>query len=318
MTDVIRSGTTVLDTAVLTPFVVPANSSHDFVHTFTAPNGTTNLNDIATATYTDQATGIPVPGTTTATASTTVQPTNVISNNSATVSDVESITGAGLSYRVDSTTDSSGSFATGALPPAGVPYGVPVLPGPFTTSDVYWKSGTKTASGSVTFGKTIKFDGSVSSSGTLSDVATVTGSDGFTATSNASSWDHGDQCAKLTIKKVTDPASDPQDFDYDLTGGGVPADLGDPRHRCRRQHAAVGADLHALARSARRPHGVRDHGRRLVFDRPRLHRRGRGLLDERGDAHGDARHRFGRGRRVHVHEYEGRVAEGRQGDRPGV
>ena len=25
--------------------------------------------------------------------------------------------------------------------------------------------------------------------------------------------------------KVTDPASDPQDFDFDLTGSGVPADL---------------------------------------------------------------------------------------------
>jgi hypothetical protein len=31
--------------------------------------------------------------------------------------------------------------------------------------------------------------------------------------------------ASLTIIKVTDPASDPQDFDFDLTGSGVPADL---------------------------------------------------------------------------------------------
>lgn len=31
--------------------------------------------------------------------------------------------------------------------------------------------------------------------------------------------------ASLTISKVTDPASDPQDFDFDLTGAGVPADL---------------------------------------------------------------------------------------------
>ncbi len=31
--------------------------------------------------------------------------------------------------------------------------------------------------------------------------------------------------ASLTVVKVTDPASDPQDFDFDLTGAGVPADL---------------------------------------------------------------------------------------------
>ena len=31
--------------------------------------------------------------------------------------------------------------------------------------------------------------------------------------------------ASLTVVKVTDPASDPQDFDFDLTGSGLPADL---------------------------------------------------------------------------------------------
>ena len=33
------------------------------------------------------------------------------------------------------------------------------------------------------------------------------------------------ETAQLTIVKVTDPASDPQDFDFDLTGIGLPADL---------------------------------------------------------------------------------------------
>ena len=33
------------------------------------------------------------------------------------------------------------------------------------------------------------------------------------------------QGASLKVVKVTDPASDPQDFDFDLTGPGVPADL---------------------------------------------------------------------------------------------
>ena len=31
--------------------------------------------------------------------------------------------------------------------------------------------------------------------------------------------------ASLKVVKVTDPASDPQDFDFDLTGSAVPADL---------------------------------------------------------------------------------------------
>jgi hypothetical protein len=75
VSDAIRSGTTVLDTASSGAVDVPANTQMVvFTHTFTVPEGTTDLNDIATATYTDKVTGVPVPGTTSATASAEVQP----------------------------------------------------------------------------------------------------------------------------------------------------------------------------------------------------------------------------------------------------
>jgi hypothetical protein len=47
---------------------IPANTELPVLtHTTTVPSGTTNLNDVATATYTDKVTGVPVPGTTQAT-----------------------------------------------------------------------------------------------------------------------------------------------------------------------------------------------------------------------------------------------------------
>src|SRR5262249_4516609 len=75
VSDQILSGTTPLDTASAGPTDVSANTSNFLVltHTFQVPSGTANLNDIATASYTDKVTGIPIPGTTQATASANVQ-----------------------------------------------------------------------------------------------------------------------------------------------------------------------------------------------------------------------------------------------------
>jgi hypothetical protein len=95
---------------------VPANSANLLVLTHSAPLDPTQinppnggivvglyLNDVATATYTDKATGIPVPGQTTAVAQAQITQ-GTISNTSADISDSESITGAGLTFSVDQPT----------------------------------------------------------------------------------------------------------------------------------------------------------------------------------------------------------------------
>ena len=123
--------------------------------------------------------------------------------------------------------------------------------------------------------------------------------------------------ASLKVVKVTDPASDPQDFDFDLTGSGVPADLdldtdaGDatlPSQQTFNLNASqLGAHTvteSAVAGWALTGAGV--HGRAAPTRRPTWR-----------IAHGDARHRCGRDGGLHVHEHQARVVEGRQGDRSG-
>ncbi|WP_344251862.1 prealbumin-like fold domain-containing protein, partial [Humibacillus xanthopallidus] len=170
VTDNIRSGTTVLDTVTSGAKDVPANTANFLVltHTTTVPSGTTNLNDVATATYTDKATGLPVPGTTQATASATVTPSGSSSNSSAVISDVESLTGTGLQFSVDSTSGASGTYGNG------------YTLGTKTVGPVTWTSGIQSDSGSVTFNKTIYSPSAIVTTGKLSDTATLTGSDGFT------------------------------------------------------------------------------------------------------------------------------------------
>ena len=77
--------------------------------------------------------------------------------------------------------------------------------------------------------------------------------------------------ASLKVIKVTDPASDPQDFDYDLTGTGVTADLdldtdaGNATLPSQETFNLDAAQLGAQTVTETVP-------RRLVADRPRLHR----------------------------------------------
>ncbi|MFC5177215.1 DUF7507 domain-containing protein [Nocardioides taihuensis] len=188
---------TLLDTATATNVDVPANTTTlVLTHTTTAPATVTQVNDVATATYTDKVTGIEVPGTTEATAFGTVQQNGPVTNATATVTDVEEVTGSGLSFSVDSV-----SGATGAFDDA---YEL----GSDTTGPVSWTSDEQSGEGSVTFGKTILADTGTIGDGTLSDAAVLTGSDGYTTGGTGDAAlalaIEVDTSATLTIDKTID------------------------------------------------------------------------------------------------------------------
>jgi Prealbumin-like fold domain len=212
VTDVIKSGATVLDTKVFAPVVVPANTETEILpaHTFTVPAGTTNLNDTATATYTDTITNIPIPGNVQASASAIVQGGNV-TNNTAVITDVEKITGAGLAFSVAA--PSVGSFTNYT---AGDKVDA--------TGSVEWSSGTVSASGSVTFTKTVYLDAAGgATSGTLDDTATLTGSDAFTTKASASVDIDSTLSGSLVINKTTTvPVDGDTTFEFEVNPGGIP------------------------------------------------------------------------------------------------
>src|SRR5581483_6452540 len=192
VSDQIYSGTTAEGAPVASGNVDVGANSEKLVltHTTTVPSGTTALNDIATATYTDLVTGIAVPGTTTATASAAVQPSNSEANQTATITDVENITGSGFSFSADSPTGASGAFDGG------------YVAGAKTTDPVSWTSAAQSGSGSVTFAKTVYATNGVVGSGSLSDTATLLGSSGFSTAANASVALSADASVTLAINKT--------------------------------------------------------------------------------------------------------------------
>jgi hypothetical protein len=196
VTDVIYSGTTPLATASSGPKDVPANTANYLLltHTYLAPEGTTDLNDIATATYTDKVTGVPVPGTTTATASADVQFSGSELNQTATINDVESITGSYLTFSADSFSPSIGAFDGG------------YVAGTKTTGPVSWTSTSQSGGGSVTFGKKVYVSQPSEVTGKLSDTATLTGSDGASADSDLDINISTYAMVSLTINKTIDVA----------------------------------------------------------------------------------------------------------------
>jgi len=211
VSDVIYSGTTALDTASSGPVVVPANTTQlVLTHTSTVPSGTTNLNDIATGTYTDTVTGISIPQTTTATASAPVQLTGPETNVSAVINDVESITGTGLTFSVDSVTGASGTFDGG------------YTLGTRTAGPVSWTSDTQSDKGSVTFNKTVYATAAtVDSGGGLSDTATLTGSDGFTTHDDLTIDVSTDATTSLTVTKdATLAFASDKTYTFHLFNGG--------------------------------------------------------------------------------------------------
>jgi len=155
------------------------------------------VNDVATATYTDLATGIPVPGDTTAVALAQIQ-SGTVGNATAGIRDSESLTGDGLTFSVAA--PSVGAFN-------GYTAGTP------TTGPVKWGSGAQSDSGSITFNKTLYLDGRRITSGVLSDQAHLRASDGFTTSSNQLNVNISSSASvKLRIRK-TIPA------DYGLDPG---------------------------------------------------------------------------------------------------
>jgi hypothetical protein len=217
VSDVIYSGTTALDTSSAGPITVPANTTQlVLTHTTTVPAGTSNLNDVATASYTDAVTGIAVPGTTQATASATVQNNGPETNGSAVINDVESITGSNLAFSVDSFSGASGNFDNNYLP--GTP----------TTGSVSWTSTTQSDSGSVTFSKRVFATAASVVSGSLNDTATLTGSDGFTTSGNASISISTNASTSLSVSKTTSlQIASPQTFTFHLFDASTNTATGD-------------------------------------------------------------------------------------------
>jgi uncharacterized repeat protein (TIGR01451 family) len=164
--------TTLLDQTTGAAVDVPALTSMVVLsHSFVYNGSATTFNDVATATYTDKVTGIPVPGATSATASAVATPAaGAPAQSSVVVSDTESITGTGLAFSVAA--PSVGAFTGG------------YVAGASTTGPVGWQF-TATNSGSVMFTKTVTVDQPRITSGTLSDTATITG-DGSSVLDTAS------------------------------------------------------------------------------------------------------------------------------------
>ena len=151
-------------------------------HTVTTSSASTTFNDVATATYKDALfPDVPIPGTTEATASATVQNTGPVTNASAVITDSESITGTGLTFSVDSTSAGSASGNLTTVAPFGQAGAVAYTLGTPTTGPVYWVSASQTGNGSVEFNKTVYFDGPGVASGALSDTASLAANNGGTA-----------------------------------------------------------------------------------------------------------------------------------------
>jgi fimbrial isopeptide formation D2 family protein/uncharacterized repeat protein (TIGR01451 family) len=213
-TDKIYAGadqSTLLESVTGSDVDVPAETEDMLVltHQFTYNGSATHFNDVATATYTDKVTGIPVPGSTSALASADTTPSNAgIANASVLVTDTEAITGSGLAFSV--ATPSVGAFTGG------------YVAGTSTTGPVGWQA-TATNSGSVTFTKTVTVPAGSSTSGSLSDTAKIIGdgqveldmdTESVAITANA--------LVSLTINKTIPAGSlrsgESVTFNFDVTG----------------------------------------------------------------------------------------------------
>jgi hypothetical protein len=154
------------------------------------------LNDVATATYTDKATGITVPGATEARAS--AQIVQGVTNDSfASIGDSESMTGTGLKFSVAQPT--IGGFLNG------------YVAGTQSVGPVDWGIAGETAGRSVDFVKTIYLDGRRETTGTISDTAYLVADNTaptpplgspFDASASASATITSSATVQLTVSKT--------------------------------------------------------------------------------------------------------------------
>ncbi|MBV7438603.1 hypothetical protein [Aeromonas sp. sif2416] len=146
------------------------------------------LHNEVSGTYTDKATGIPVPGTTTAVADAQIQQ-GAVTNASTTIKDVEDIDGVGLMYAVGA--PSFGGFLDGYLADTQ------------TDGVVTWEATGLTDGGSITFDKEVYLDDPKRvTTGMLSDIAYLSASDGFIAQTDQLQIPIASSVkAKLTIQK---------------------------------------------------------------------------------------------------------------------
>jgi type VI protein secretion system component Hcp len=179
----------------------------DFVGTVPAATAT-SFNDVATASYVDDVTGVPITQTIQATASAVAGvSTQIGSNATAVIVDSESVS-AGFHFKVNTTTGEPGLFTAYSL-------------GTSTLGPVVWTSGVLSGDGSVTFNKTISADGpsvvTVSDNKELTDTATLTGLGGFSTSASATvSLTSG---ATLTVgvdKHIPSGVTGTQTFNFDV------------------------------------------------------------------------------------------------------
>jgi hypothetical protein len=222
VTDRIHAGTDqaiLLDTASSGGVAVGPNSTAlVLTHTFTwSTPDAGSVNDVASATYTDQETGIPVPRTTTAAASAAIQSTGPELNALAVVNDVESISGTGLTFSTDAFNGAAGSFDGG--------YAL----GAETAGPVSWTSATQAGDGEVRFGKTVYVTPFTATSGALEDVATLIGSNGFTASASGRIAITAETAVALSIRKTLPNAlAADATFAFDVCRGPIACAANEP------------------------------------------------------------------------------------------
>lgn len=209
VTDVIKEGSTPIGSKTTTTDV-PANTTMEVLtHTESVTPGDPNFSDVATATYIDKDTGIPVPGNTTATASATVQLSQP-ADSSATIKDTEAMaSGSPFEFSTDSTTPLNyGAFLNGYLEGTKVPsvYSDPVV----------WNS-VESSSGQVVFNKTVYVGGPLSATSSLGDTAVALG-EGAKELANASASINivANAYVNLTINKTVDLNPLGATFDFEV------------------------------------------------------------------------------------------------------